>query len=101
MSASQRSSGNSATGATCWKPALAIDRVEAAEALERGVDGGAVAARASVRSAANGDAGAVVVGLEVDGEHVEAVVDAGARAIARPIPLAAPVTIALRTRPEL
>ena len=50
------------------------DRVEAAEVLDRRLDRAAVAlARGQVGGVRH--AGAVVGGLEVDGEHVEVVVD--------------------------
>ena len=73
------------------------DRVEPAEALERRVDRRAVAV-AVVRSAANGVARPVGIRLEVDREHAASRRRRDARAIARPIPPAAPVTSAPLTR---
>ena len=71
---SQRSSGNSAIGATCWKPALGITASSRPKLLERRVDGAAVAlARGQVGGV--GHAGAVVGGLEVDGEDAVSVGD--------------------------
>ena len=73
-SASQRSSSNSATGATCWKPALATIVSRPPNAATRALDGGAVAV---ARGQVGGErlAGPVRVGLEVDREHLRAVVD--------------------------
>ena len=73
-SASQRSSSNSATGATCWKPALATIVSSPPNASTRRLDRRAVAV---ARGEVGGErlARAVRVGLEVDGEHLRAVVD--------------------------
>ena len=73
-SASQRSSSNSATGATCWKPALATIVSSPPKRVDRRLDRGAVAV---ARRQVGGErlARAVRVGLEVDREHARAVVD--------------------------
>src|SRR5918999_1037327 len=94
MSASQRSSGKSAIGETCWKPAFATT------ASSRPKRSSAVSTAARfpsrvVRSAANGSPGPVS-----SGSRSTASTSAPSRskrsAIARPIPLAAPVTMTAR-----
>ena len=70
------------------------DGVQAPEALERRVDGAAVAlAGGEVRRERL--AGRVVVGLEVDGQHLKPS-STRRSAMARPMPLAAPVTMTPR-----
>ena len=74
ISPSQRSSGNSAIGATCWKPAfgtIASSRPKCSIAASTALR---LPSRV-VRSAACGTPGPVLGGLEVDGEDVEVVVD--------------------------
>ena len=67
--ASQRSSGNSATGATCWKPALATTASRRPKRSSAASTAARLPSRV-VRSAANGSPGPSSVGLEVDGEDV-------------------------------
>ncbi len=70
-SASQRSSSNSATGATCWKPAFATIVSSPPNAATAASTAARLPSRV-VRSAANGSPGPVAVGLEIDREHLRA-----------------------------
>src|SRR3954454_3269562 len=94
ISASQRSSGNSATGATCWKPALAIT------ASRRPKRSSAASTAARLPSRPTRSAAYGVPGPSSSGSRSTASTSAPSAASpaasARPIPLAAPVTIALR-----
>src|SRR4051794_40655996 len=92
--ASQRSSGNSATGATCWKPALATT-VSSPPRLSSAASTAARFPSRVVRSAANGSPGPSASGSRSTAS-TRAPPATSRSAIARPIPLAAPVTRALR-----
>src|SRR3954471_22792029 len=93
--ASQRSSGNSSTGATCWKPALAIT------ASRRPKRSSAVSTAARFPSRVVRSAASVSPGVSSRGSRSTASTDqpspARRSAIARPMPLAAPVTTAARS----
>src|SRR3954447_14580666 len=94
---SQRSSGKSATGATCWKPAFAIT----ASSRPKRSSARSTAARLPsrvVRSARNASPGPSSAGLRSTASTC-APSSASRSAIALPIPLAAPVTRA--ARPEM
>src|ERR671914_139901 len=93
--ASQRSSGNSATGATCWKPALGISVSSRPKRSSAAATAAWLPSRV-VRSAGNGSPGP-----SGSGSRSTASTRAPSRssrpAIAPPIPLAAPVTTAARS----
>ena len=71
--ASQRSSGNSENRRHVLYPGVGHDHVEAAEAVDGGLNGAPVAlARGQIGGVP--DPGTVFRRIEVDGEHIEAVI---------------------------
>ena len=77
-SASQRSSSNSSTGATCWNPAFGISASRRPKRSSAAATAALLPSRV-VRSAANGAPGPGRIGLEVDREDVPAVGDEALR----------------------